>query len=582
MERRLAAVLVTDVAGYTRLTEAYEFETHARLMQLRRELVDPAISGHRGHIVKRTGDGLIVIFSSVNDAVECAVGMQQAIQREEALRPVDQRIRFRMGINVGDVVVEAEDVYGNGVNVAARLQDLAEPGGLMISGAVREEVGTNLELPTVDLGNLALKNIQTPVRAFRVITNGDPGGPRLVRSSLRRQPSIAVLPFRTLDPDPEQSYFGDGLVEDIVGALAGLKDLLVISRSSTLVYRGREVEVRRVGSDLDVRYVLSGSVRRRGSRLRIAAELADTETGLVQWAQTFSFETEDLFDIQDRIVVEIVGVVAPRVREVEIQQAFLKRPESMDAYDYFLQALALLWRLDESEFSRAGALVQRAIALDDSYATAYALAAEWHGLRIGQGWSPDANADSRESVRLAEAAVARDGSNPWALSLLGHYKSYLFRDYDAALSLFDRATTASPSNSWAWGRSAPTYSYIGDGQSAIERAERALSLSPQDPLAFFYHTSLCVGHYTCGMYEEAAQWGEIAMRESPRYTAAAIPLAAALAALGKVDDSREAARKVLEVNPSFRASVHAARYPYRDAERRTRLEQHLLAAGLPA
>lgn len=582
MERRLAAVLVADIAGYTRLMEVYEFETHARLMELRKDIIDTAIASHHGRIVKNTGDGLIAIFGSVNDAVECAIGVQQSVQRQEALRPMDRRIRFRMGVNVGDVVVEAEDVYGNGVNVAARLQDLAEPGGLMISSSVREEVGTNLELPTVDLGNLSLKNIQTPVRAFRVITNPDPGGPRLVRSNQRRQPSIAVLPFRTLDPDPEHAYFGDGLVEDIIGALAALKDLLVISRNSTLVYRGKDVEVRRVGSDLDVRYVLSGSVRRHGSRLRIAAELADTETGLVQWAQTFNFESEDLFDIQDRIVVEIVAIVAPRVREAEIQQAFLKRPESMDAYDHFLQALALLWRMDQHDFSRAGALVQRAIALDDSYATAYALASEWHGLRVGQGWSPDPNADSREAVRLAEAAVARDSGNVWALTLLGHYKSYLFRDYDTALSLFERATAASPSNSWAWGRSAPTYNYIGDGHGAIERAERALSLSPQDPMAFFYHTTLCIGHYTCGMYEEAAQWGQIALRESPRYIAAAAPTAAALAALGMTVEAREAALTILEVNPSFRASVHATRYPYREADRRARLEQHLLAAGLPA
>jgi TolB-like protein/Tfp pilus assembly protein PilF len=539
------------------------------------------VANHSGHIVKNTGDGLIAIFGSVNNAMECAVSMQQAIQRQETLQPTDRRIRFRMGINVGDVVVEAADVYGNGVNVAARLQDLAEPGGLMISAAVREQVGANLDLPTVDLGNLGLKNIQAPVRAFRVLTNIEQDAPRIARANLRRQPSIAVLPFRTLDPDPEQAYFGDGLVEDIIGALAALKDLLVISRNSTLVYRGKDVEVRRVGSDLDVRYVLSGSVRRRGHRLRIAAELADTESGLVQWAQTFNFDGEDLFDVQDRIVVEIVGILAPRVREAEIQQAFLKRPESMDAYDHFLQALALLWRLNEHDFSRAGTLVQRAIALDDSYATAYALAAEWHGLRVGQGWSPDSSADSREAVRLAEAAVARDSSNVWALTLLGHYKSYLFRDYDAAIELFDRATTASPSNSWAWGRGAPTYSYIGDGHTAIERAERALSLSPQDPLAFFYHTSLCVGHYTCGMYEEAAQWGEIALRENPRYTAAASPTAAALAALGKFSEAREAAQKVLEVNPGFRSSVHAARYPYRDPARRAQLELHLRAAGLP-
>jgi len=581
MERRLAAVLVADIAGYTRLMEVHEFDTHARLMTLRRDIIDTSVASHGGRIIKNTGDGIIAVFGSVNDATECAVSMQQSIQQQEAMQPSDRRIRFRMGLNVGDVVVEAEDVYGNGVNVAARLQDLAEPGGLMISAAVREEVGANVDLPIVDLGNLGLRNIQTPVRAFRVLTSTEPGGPRSARSSLRRQPSIAVLPFRTLDPDPEQAYFGDGIVEDIIGALATLKDLLVISRNSTLVYRGKDTEVSRIGSDLNVRYVLSGSVRRSGSRLRIAAELADTESGLVLWAHTFNFNGEDLFEVQDRIVTEIVGILAPRVREAEIQLAFLKRPESMDAYDHFLQALALLYRLNEHDFTRAGTLVQRAIALDDSYATAYALAAEWHGLRVGQGWSPDPEADSREAVRLLEAAVARDSANVRALVLLGHYKSYLFRDYDAALALFDRAVNASPSNSWAWGRSAPTYSYIGDGHGAIERAERALSLSPQDPLAFYYHTSLCVAHYTCGMYEEAAQWGQIALTENPRYVAAACPTAASLAALGQTDEAKGLVLTVLNTSPSFRASVHAARYPYRDPARREQLRRHLIAAGLP-
>ncbi len=533
MEPRLAAILVADIAGYTRLMEAHEFDTHKRHSALRDEVIASALKDRRGRIVKHTGDGFIAVFVSVNDAVLCAIRIQQAVHKSEHDTPAEQRIRFRMGVNVGDVVEENGDLYGSGVNVASRLQELAEPGGLIISALVREQVGNNLPLPAIDLGQIPLKNLEAPVHVFRVLTSPEQSRPRQAEAWLHRQPSLAVLPFRMLPDDPRRAYFGEGIVEDIIAAFAGLKDFFVISRNSTMIYRGQDADIRRVGAELGVRYVLSGSVRRSARSLRVAAELAETDGGLVLWSQTFDSSLKDLFRIQDDITGQIVAKVAPRIREAEIQRAFQKRPDSMDAYDHFLQALSLMFRLKEQDFSRAGSLLQRAIALDDSYAASYALAAEWHGLRIGQGWSPDPQADSREALRLAEAAVDRDEGNVRALTLLGHYKSYLLRDFDGAIALFDRALIASPGSAWAWGRSAPTQSYIGNGQEAIRRAERALTLSPFDPLAFYYHTSLCVAHYTCGDYENAVFWGQMALRENPSYTAAACPTAASLAALGK-------------------------------------------------
>jgi adenylate cyclase len=581
MDPRLAAILVADIAGYTRLMEAYEFETHRRLSTLREETIASALKDLRGRVVKHTGDGFIAVFVSVNDAVRCAISIQQAVHKCERDIPAEQRIRFRMGVNVGDVVEEDGDLYGSGVNVAARLQELAEPGGVMISGLVREQVGNNLVVPAIDLGQIPLKNIRAPVHVFRILTSPELSRPRQAEAWIHRQPSVAILPFRTLHNDPRQAYFGEGIVEDIIAAFAGLKDFFVISRSSTMIYRDQDADVRRVGAELGVRYVLSGSVRRSARSLRVTAELAETDDGLVLWSQTFDSTLRDLFRIQDDITGQIVSKVAPRIREGEVQRAFQKRPDNMDAYDHFLQALSLMFRLREQDFGRAESLLQRAIALDDSYAAPYALASEWHGLRVGQGWSPDPEADSREALRLAEAAVDRDETNVRALTLLGHYKSYLLRDFDGAMALFDRALIASPGSAWAWGRSAPTHSYIGDGQEAIKRAERALSLSPFDPLAFYYHTSLCVAHYTCGDYENAVFWGQMALRENPRYTAAACPTAASLAALGRKDSASNVAAAILRVNPSFRASVHAARYPYRDKARRLQLEGHLLAAGLP-
>lgn len=581
MHARLAGIIVADVAGYVRLMEAYEAETHARLMRLRREVVEPALTEHRGRMVKQTGDGFIAVFEGVHGAVEAAIAIQTKALRQEKGIQAEQRIRFRLGVNLGDVVEEGEDLYGNGVNIAARLQELAEPGGLMISGVVHEQVGRDVVLPVVDLGNLVLKNVEAPVHVFRLQTMPETSRPRLGRAPLHQQPSIAVLPFRTLHGGPREAWFGEGVVEDIIGALARLQDFLVISRNSTMAYSARDSDIRRVGAELGVRYVVSGSVHRVSRHIRIYTELAEADEGTVLWTKVFEFGLGDLFSIQNEITTEIAGVVAPRIRQAEIHRAFLKRPDSMDAYDHFLQALALLHRLREEDFGTAGTLIQRSIALDDSYATSYALASEWHGLRVGQGWSPDPKADSHEALRLAEAAMERDETNVRALAGLGHYKSYLFRDYEGALALFERAVKANPSSAWAWGRSSPTYSYIGEGDEAVRRAERALRLSPLDPLSFIYYSALCIAHYTRGDYAMAAQCGQIALRQNARYTAAACPTAASLSALGRKNAAQELATGILRINPGFRVSVHAARYPYRENARRARLERHLIAAGLP-
>jgi adenylate cyclase len=557
-----------------------EAETHTRLMMLLSDVIEPAIAAQKGWIVKKSGDGFLACFSSVNSAVQSAVAIQQDVLRREAAQEAEQRISYRMGVHVGDVMPSAGDIYGTGVNVAARLQELAEPGSIMISAAVREQVGKNLQLPTVDLGNVSLRNIANPVRAIRVISSEQVRA-RISASSVPGQPSIAVMPFRTLDPDPERAYFGECMVEDIIASLATLGELRVISSSSTQTFRGADTDLRRVGLDLGVRYLLTGSVRRGPRSNRIVAELADIESGSVLWAQHYAAEGEDLFDVQDRITAQIVGTIAPRVRAAEIRRAFQKRPESMDAYDHVLQARHLLWRIEPEEFARAGTLLRRAIALDDSYATSYALAAQWHMVRISLGWSPDVEADERESIRLAQAAVDCDSLSAAALAQLGHYKSYLTRDYDGALALFERALSASPSSSWAWGWSAPTYSYIGDGYAAITRAERALSLSPLDPLAFWYHTALCIAHYTNGSYREAARWGQIALRENPGYQASLRHTAAALAAVGQTEEAAKISRSILDVNPNYRVSVFVARYPYRDDRQLELLSSHLLAAGLP-
>jgi len=579
MEQRAAAILDADVAGYSRLVEAFEQATHTRLRSLRDTVINPALKTARGTVVKHTGDGFLAVFAEPMHAVRFAVAVQDAVRQHELAVPPEQALAMRIGISYGDILLEKADAFGNEVNVAARLQELAEPGTVLVSGSAHERLPAS-QVQAVDLGLQALKNMSRPVRAFRLAGSADHSRPRPSQLS-RERPSIAVLPFRALPSEPALDYLGDGLAEEIVAALASLRELMVISRNSTQRFRDTPGDAMTVSRGLGARYVLSGSLRRSNDRLRIVAELADAVDRAVLWAQRYDFEMQDVFEVQDRITSVIVNTLAPQIRQAEVQRVLQKRPENMTAYDHFLEAVSLMYRLREDDFARAGSAIRRAIALDDSYAPAFALASEWHALRIGQGWSPSPRDDSFEAIRLAEAALDRDPNNALALANLGHQRAYLFRDFDQALSLFDRALAASPGHARAWGLSAPTFNYLGDPEAALSRAQQALTLSPVDPLAFWYRTSICIAHYTAGEYDTAVGAARAALAENPRYTTIWRTLAAALAALGRKDEALTAARRVLELEPGFRAKVYADAYPYHDAVRRERLRRHLVDAGLP-
>lgn len=583
--RELVAIVHADVIGYSRLIALDDAGTIERLTRLRRVLIDPELSRHGGRIVQTGGDSLLVIFRSTLRSITWAVAVQRQMPNEDSAFPKDQQIRFRMGIEIGDVISEGSDLHGEGVNIAARLQAVCPPGAVCVSRSVYDQVRARIDMPVHELGALELKNIGRLIEAYVICADPESGSAAVLTGAARQasayRPSVAVMPFRMFDPDPEKAYFGDCMVEDIIGSLSALQDLRVISRNSTASYRGADLDLRQLSRDLGVRYVLSGGVRRDPSRLRITAELADAENGQVLWARPYDATADDLFQIQDKIVAQIVGTIAPRVREAELQRAMRKRPESMDAYDLVLQAMQLLYRLDPNDFARAHELLLQAIRKDENYSAAYALLSQWHLLRIGQGWSPDRRVDEQEGLRRAQAAVDRDQRSAHALAQLGHWKSLVLRDYESALALFERALLASPSHAWAWGLSAPTFSYIGKPTEAIARAEHAMALSPNDPLTFWYQTTLCIAHYTLGQYEEAASWGRRSMLESPRYTACARHTAAALAALGRLQEASEVARRLMEVDPSFRVSERVAQYAYASAELLERLRMHLLAAGLP-
>ena len=407
-----------------------------------------------------------------------------------------------------------------------------------------------------------------------------PFGDRPERTGGR--PSIAVLPLTVEGDDPARGYFGEGVVEDIIGSLAALHELFVISRSSTLRYRGGEVDVRKVGRELGVGYVLTGNVRRAADRLRLAVELAESRRGTVVWARHFDGAANDLFALQDEIAGKVVATLAPQVREMELRGALRQRPESMEAYDCLLRGSTQRYHLNADEFAEAGVWLRRAIQLDPAYAAPYAVLADWYSIRVAQGWSSDPDADYLEVTRLAMAALERDSFDAVALALCGHVKSFLFHEFDEALALFDRALAASPNCALAWTRSSVTYSYLGRTEEAVVRAEQGLSLSPLDPHLFFGHASLALAHYVAGRYDEAIRWSQKSRDANPRFAGSVRILATSLAAANQLPEAQAAGRALLALDPQFRVGPFVERYALRDPEQRALLARHLTLAGLPA
>jgi adenylate cyclase len=576
--RRMMAILAADVVDYSRLSEAGEVDTHLRLRALRVQTIDPCVVSYRGVIIKNTGDGFLASFDSAVDAVRCAVELQRDLAASEASLPIERKIRLRIGLNVGEVITEAEDIYGTCVNVAARLEQFSPPGGIVISGAVLGFVKSTMDVLVEDIGELELKNISRPVQAYSIFI---PGADHASRSPRRAKlPSIAVLPFRAPNENPEEAYFSEGMVDDIIFTLASVRGLLVISRTSALVYRDGPTDLQKIGQELGVSYVLSGSVRRADSRLRISAELSHVETGSVIWTDRYDGDLANLFDLQEHIATRIVWSIAPHVRETELKLVMRKRPENMNAYDLLMRAIDLLYRMTPLDFVQAGKLLRHAIAADDTYATAYAYAALWQVHNINQGWTTNQEADSNEAARLAAAAVDRDPGDGFALAILGHTKAVLFRDYDSSFGFFERALEVAPGNAMAWTLSSGVYSYTRQTKSAIERAERGMRLSPVDKQSFFYLLFLTLAHYVDGTYEESIIWGHRSAALNPRLCSNLRWLIASLVAVGKMDEARHFAQTLLEVNPGFRLSTYEKWCPLQ-TELRNELLSRLQSAGLP-
>jgi adenylate cyclase len=578
-QRRTAAILASDVVGYSRLMESDEHGTHERLMHLRFEVMEPIIATYQGRVIKNTGDGFLAMFDNAGAGLEAARDLQRSVIYAEAASPAEQRIAFRMGLNVADVILEDHDVYGDGVNVAARLQTHAEPNGIVISGLVAEQVGGTLGMQSVDLGQIYMRNRHEPVRVLSLrLAEAAAFGIGEVQPGTDSRPSIAVLPFRKIAAG-DDAYFADGIVDNIVQSLAALRELFVIARGSTLGFGGGPIDAHAVGTALGVRYLLYGSVQRSGDQLRIGTELNDVETGEVLRADHYDGNLSDLFLLQDRIAEQTVRMIAPRVRQRELKRALKKHAQNMTAYDLVLQALEPMHRLDYASFSRARGLLQRAMVVDPSYAPAFALAARWHSIRVGQGWSPNPTEDQREAARLAELAIECDPDDPTALSTYAHVQSFLYRSFDEAIRKFDRALTACPNSDLAWSLSSATYGYVGDGPEAVRRAETGVRLSPLDSHVYFAQHLLSQAHYINGSYQEALHWGERSFASNPRLTSNLRILAASKVALGRSDEARADVDRHRAIEPGFSLLEWTRRTPLQEGVATVVMER-LRTAGM--
>jgi len=531
--RRLAAILAADVAGYSRLIEADEEGTLGRLKALRAELIDPKIAGHRGRIVKTTGDGLLVEFASVLDALRCAAEVQAAVTENNARLPAERRIAFRIGINMGDVVVEDGDIFGDGVNIAARLEGLAEPGGICVSARVREDAAGRLDLPFEDIGEQALKNISRPVRVFRIVAEQKPvSEPAL---TLPDKPSIAVLPFANLSGDPEQEYFADGMVEEIITALSRIRWLFVIARNSSFTYKGQAVDVKEVGRELGVRYVLEGAVRKAGGRVRITAQLIDAIGGAHLWADRFDGSLEDVFELQDKVAISVAGVIEPALQVAETARSAGRPTNDLTAYDLYLRAYAMVLSSGK-QVPDALRQLEQAIERDPRYGPALAWAATCC-VRLLLDRSGDREADALKGADFARRALEVAGDDPGILANAAQALAYFGEDIGAMMALVDRALALNPNFARGWHISGTLRHWAGQPDIAIEHVETALRLSPRARVG----SSLMIigaAHFFSRRFDDAVRNLILAIQEDPNFPSSYRYLAACYAEMGRLDDAR--------------------------------------------
>jgi adenylate cyclase len=555
VKRKLTAILAADVVSYSRLIGVDEAGTLAALRAHRRELIDPKISEHHGRMVKTTGDGMLVEFPSVVEAVQCAVEVQRAmIPRNAGISP-DLAVSFRVGIHQGDVVVEDDDIFGDGVNVVARLVGLAEPGGLCISERVREDIAGKLILDCQDLGNQYLKNIARPVRVYRVAI-----ATPAAHFMTAEKPSIAVLPFVNMSGDPEQEYFTDGITEDIITALSRLRWFFVIARNSTFSYKGKPVDVKQIGRELGVRYILEGSIRKIGNRVRITAQLINAATGAHLWAERYDRDLTDIFALQDEITQSVTAAIEPKLVEAESVHFQGRSPEDLDAWDLVMRAVASFWRMTAAESEAAIDMLQLAVQRYPNYAPAQSMLAFALLVSDHVGWAP-AGKPYRLAAELAHRAAELDDNDPWAHLALG-YLAFTVRYTDDAVREFQRALDLNPNFAAAYGYLGWAVVFDGRHEEATEYFQQAFRMSPHDPLIAFFYSGMCAAHYFGRRFDEAVEWGRKTIQQRPGFIAGHRILCASLAQAGRTEELRAAMARLLELQPTISIAWIEEHVPY--------------------
>jgi TolB-like protein/Flp pilus assembly protein TadD len=581
--RKLAAIVAADVAGYSRLIGADEEGTLNSLRAHRRDLIDPLIAEHGGRIANTAGDSLLMEFPSIVDAVRCSVAVLEGMDERNRDIDEDRCIRFRVGIHLGDVVAEGEDLLGDGVNVAARIEALSESGGISLSDDAYRQIRDRLDLAWQDAGEHEVKNIARPVHVWRWVQDGSPAAAAPAEAdgplSLPDKPSIAVLPFDNMSGEAEQEYFADGMVEDIITGLSRIKWLFVIARNSTFVYKGQSVDLKNVGQELGVRYILEGSVRKAMDRVRVTGQLIEADTGTHVWADRYDRTLDDVFALQDELTMNVVAAIEPSLRKAEIERVKRKRPDSLDAYDMLLRAIPLVYPAMPEEAEQALPLLESALDLEPEYALAHGFTAWSHEIIFARGGLREEN--RRGAIAHAHAAINHGRDDAIALSLGGFVVGLVEHDRDAARQAMEAALALSPSCALTYNLGSVVMTFGGDADRAIEWGEQALRLSPVDPMSYAPWLSVTLGHFLRGDFEAAAAAARKTFQANPNWSSAHFVLAATHARLGRLDEARAAAARVLELQPGFTISGLCASFDIHPSLAAP-LGEALAEAGLPA
>jgi len=556
-ERKLVSVLYADMVGYSRLIGLDDVGTLARLRALRSDIIDPAISEYAGRIVQTGGDSLLIVFDSIEGAVRCAVQVQQRVPECDKDQPPDRAIRFRIGIDIGDAIADGTDLHGDGVIIAARLQAECPPGGICVSRAVRDHVHDRLDLTFEPLGALDLKNMARPVEAFlarspepaKLAERASAQGTRepLV---LPDKPSLVVLPFQNMSGDPEQEYFSDGMVEDITTALSRIRSLFVIARNSAFAYKGTSLDIRKVSRELGVRYVLEGSVRKSGNRVRITVQLIEAASGSHIWADRFDGTLDDVFDLQDRITASVVAKIAPMVRNAEIQRAQRAPTNNPQAYDLLLRALSHYRSWTRAGYEEAVRLLRHAITIDPNYALGYAHLSTIFWMMCSQGWVDRTDPTVADMLGLARTALTLDGEDPEVLIMVSSVTALPGGDFNGGIAMVNKAIALNPNSAAAFRAAGGLYARAGDATRAFASFDQAERLDPFDsgPTGYSGHI---VAHFVTGAYDAALECCDKSLRDRPRSAAPLRYRAACLGLLGRLEEARQTVQRLREVVPDF-------------------------------